>query len=280
VNDATWRVPVGVDADFVVRVTQDDGETPVAFTGSEAFACSLWQGDDLTPVDGVLSPAWITDETLGLDPADGSFVVSVMGSATLALASDAYQVRIVVVGAGGRTYEAYKGVLWLEDAPGAAAVPVTYCTLQDMLDVCGDWLIPLMQDSGKTSFLAERARASRTFQQAVLFRSRPYSAPGGIDLLTWTNSYEGPDVYLSGLIDDGRLVTTPDVAEAVAYLAASYVCERQLTWDGDDPHARQADHYYRKYRARLAGLTVGVDYSTAGDGSAIRSFNMGVFSSR
>jgi hypothetical protein len=151
-----------------------------------------------------------------------------------------------------------------------------------MVDVCGDWLLPLMQDSGKTSFLAERARASRMLEKAVVGRSRPYAMDGWIDLTIYTTQggFEGPDFWLSRLIGQGRLVASDDVKEAVAYLAGSYVCERQITWDGDDPHRDRAAYYYQKWRARLAGLTVGVDYSTAGDGSAVRSFNMGSISSR
>jgi len=273
-NDAMWDVPIGVDADFGVTVV-DGNDDPVAFVGDEIFVASLWQGDDLAGVSGVIEATWD-----GGDPAAGTFVVSVVGAGTALMASDYYRVRIDVVAADGRVYAAYGGWLTLGDTPGVGVAPAAYCTLQDMLDVCGDWLIPLMQDSGKASFIAERARASRYFEKAVLSRSRPYTSSGGVDLLSGTWDREGPDVYLAGLIDAGKLIPSPEVAEAVAYLAAHYVCERQLTGDANDPSRERSGAMYRKWRRCLNGITVGVDYSTDGGGTYIKPFNMGNFSSR
>lgn len=278
-NDSRWEVPVGLDQDFQVWVTQDDGVTPIVFTGSETFVCQVWQGDDMAPVSGVLSASWV-----GGDPVEGAFTASVLGAGTASLASDYYAVRINVLTGSGRMYRAYDGALWLQDSPGAAAAPLVYCSLQDLLDVGGAWLVPLMQEGGKTSFLAERGRAKRRLDDVILSRSRPLSwgaYPWGVAdrLITMqVMSYEQPDIYLAGLLKNGALVVTPEVNEACAYLAAAFVCERQFTWDGADPHAARGAYYHDLWRARLMTLTPGIDVN--GDGVAEWFFDLNVASSR
>ena len=172
-NDSMWEVPIGWDADFFVDVQEADGD-PIAFDGTEPLTCWLWQGDDLAPVPGVLTATWA-----GGDPTVGRFVASVSGTATAALASDYYLTRIAVLMPTMRLYNAYDGWLSLQDAPGAGVAPVVYCTLQDMLDVGGDWLATLM--STTEAHVVHRLtgpRASRQLDQAILSRFPTSGARG------------------------------------------------------------------------------------------------------
>lgn len=272
-----WDVPAGAHADFKVQIC-DEADDPIAYAGYEALTVVVWQGDDMAPVPGLLSASWT-----GGDSLTGVCVVTIDGAATAALASDYYLVRLTVT-TSMREYLAYEGWLRLGDAPGSAVAPAMYCSLQDLIDVAGDWIVGLMTSTGRTSFIADRARASRKLEEVVLSRSRPLILGdcGGWSLLNYNAwmSPEAPDQYLAGLLATGRLVVTPDVKEAVAYLAASLVCERALTWDENDVHAKRAGAYYKRWRLRLNTLNVGVDYSTAGDGSSIRYFAMSTFSQR
>lgn len=279
-NDAMWQVPLGLDADFYVDVLDEAGD-PMVFTGAEPFTVWMWQGDDLAPVTGVLSATWTNG-----NPSGGTFVASVSGAAvtTAALTSDYYLTRFAITLATGRLYSAYEGWLNLQDAPGTAVVPTVYCTLQDMLDVGGDWLTGLMQEGGRTSFLADRARATRKFDEIILSRSRPmtygynYGAWGLYNYGYNYGSPEQPDPYVAGLLANHQLIVTDDIRECVAYLAASLACERSMTWDGNDPHAKRAAYYRQKHRARLSCLSVGIDVNA--DGVADLWYNLGRFSQR
>ena len=250
-NDAMWEVPVGIDADFEVTILDKFGE-PVVFSGAEPLpAAWMWQGVDLTPIAFVLMVSWT-----GGSPPDGVCIASVSGAATAAMASDYYLTRIAVTLGSGRLYNAFDGWLNLQDSPGAGVAPVVYCTLQDLLDVGGDWLATLMTTTGRTSFLADRARAARQLDRAILSRSRPCSRGWSESMLTLQGfGPEQPDTYLAGLLAGGGLVQHPEIAEACAYLAAHYVCERVLTWDEGDAHRRRSVYSpWCKWRSLRRGV--------------------------
>lgn len=268
-----WTVPVGVDADFMVSIVGSDGR-PVEFTGDEPITVVVWQGDDAAPTPGLVTATWE-----GGDPAQGMLVASVLGSATATAAPDYHRTRITIA-VEGREYLAYEGWLSLTASPGVGEVPRTYIGLKDLIDVGGDWLPALMSDMGHTSFLRDRARASVELEKVILSRCRPYT---WADDPRWWGSWtdpNAPDARVSGLLADDRLEVTEQIREAVAYLAASYICERQITMDADDVYARRAAYYRAKWRSSLPGLTVAIDASNDGDGSYYMYIDLSVMSSR
>ena len=130
-----------------------------------------------------------------------------------------------------------------------------------MLDQGGDWLPKLMTDSGRTGFLSERARASGEFRKVVMARRR---SPSGLDMayglpLQWTGGAQ-PDQWLSDLLDGGHMIAGGDVAEACAFLAISYACEKSLTFDPGDVFQTRARYFYTRWTQKVASISsVGID---------------------
>lgn len=258
-----WDVAAGLDAEFIV-FPLDSGDRPAVFAGTETLVCQAWRGDDTTPTAGVAAAAWRlpdgTDEVPDDWPVDAPYVVvSILGTGT-ASSLESYRLLRVSAVAGGKSRELLTTWLHVGDSPGAADAPACYCTLQDMIDVGGGWLPKLMMESGRTDFLAERARATNKLRAVLLARWRPDDC---IDLGsydgTWDYSYGRPSKRLTELLDADGLILDGETRAAVACLAVAFACERSLTWEADDPMARRAVAFERRWRAALPGLSCGID---------------------
>jgi hypothetical protein len=270
--------PVGDDAAFTLYLYGANNRAITTYTGSESVRARLWQGDDQADIaPGVLTLAF--DATLALT---GATTLSVLGSGTAALTPSYYRLRAEIQLAGGwRPY--FVGWLPLVDSPGSGTVPDTYCTLQEMLDLGGNWLPKLMDESGQANFLAERAEAKSRLDLIILNHSRPYIGEGS----NWFVSYgysspilgsELPDTYVSGLLADGKLMQTDELRRAAAYLALSLACEKAFTWEDQDPYLARARFLRAKFNQTVFAMVALFD--TDSDGTADFGIPLGRFSIR
>jgi hypothetical protein len=254
-----WTVPIGDDGDYLVTIFGSNN-LPIAYTGSEPLAVQLWQGEGLAGVPGVLTASWT-----GGDPPSGVCQLSVAGASTAALTPDFYLWRLNLT-TGGRKYEAADGWLRLGAAPGTDTAPITYCTLQDLIDYGGEWVTDLMVETSMASFLKERAQARRWMDRLIISKSRPYAYTLADYLVAGYSSAnyaaELPDMYIVGLLQAGTtMLLTPDLIECVAYKALQLICEKAFTWgtnDNDTYHLR-ASYFRTKCSAMISSMVVTFD---------------------
>jgi hypothetical protein len=170
----------------------------------------------------------------------------------------------------GDPYRYYEGWLQYLDSPGLAADPAVYCSLQDMLDMGGDWLPTQMLDSGRTNFLAERKRARQWFDQCFLARirnfARSYVDLGGPFQPWLVTDADNPSIR--GYLDSNLLIVTGEIIEANACKAIEIVCDRAISCEDNDPWSARAARYRARARNTLATCIAGLDLSDPPDGIA------------
>ena len=142
-----WPVAQGTQVLRVVTICDDTG-TPIAYTGDETLAGSLWAGADQAALL-TLAPTWTT-------PGSGVCALQISGGATAALAVGTYRLRITVN--GDDAFEASLGVGYARGRPRSRR---TYCTYADMLRVA-KWIANYQAlDTDEAGFLDERVQAPR-----------------------------------------------------------------------------------------------------------------------
>lgn len=266
-----WSVPVGKGDAFIVVARDSSGE-PLELAGNEPLTALVWEGDDRPTMAGVIVLSHY-------QPSAGEIRADVKPLVTAALAPGFYRVELDVA-IGGVTYPFYEGWLELQDSPGSAAAPPVYCSLQDMIDLAGEWLPELLSSRSRTNFLAQRARAREWLDRVILAKVRPMGGP--IDLLsgpfTAYTAPEADDPYIAAALKADQLIVTPGVREACARYAIALVCEQQITDADKDVWPARALRFRASARQVLTGLNPGLDFN--GDGRPDYTVNLGYFSLR
>jgi hypothetical protein len=270
-----WTAAVGTNSKMDVDLYSASNQ-PIAYAGTEPLAVQCWHGDDTLNVPGLVTASWT-----GGNPAIGRAVLTLNGVATAGLNPDFFLLRLLVTQAAG-TFTGWEGWLRLMDAPGVAVPPPTYCSLQDVQDVAGEWIVKLMVETGRTGFIADRARAREWMDKIIVNRFRPAAMTDMAYLASGYSSgqliSELPDQYIVGLLANNQLMVNEDIREACAYYAVALICERQISWDKEDTfHARAR---YFKAKAAQTVNSIVAQFDTNGDGNPDLASNLGVFSLR
>lgn len=271
-------VMVGNDVTFYPYLSDRRGQAITTYTGSESVRARVWKGDDMAVVSGVATATFN-----GTMATTGKTTVVVNGSATSALTPGWYRM-VCEIQVSSSWYEYWAGFLLLKDAPGAATTPPVYCTLQQLLDIAGDWLPRLMSDTGRVDFLAERARAKSYIDRVILNHYRTNSGEGSNWFVAYAYSSpmygaELPDAYLKGLIDGGTaLMQNDDITLAATYHALALICEKAFTFESGDPFQSRARFYNAKSQAMLCSTVA--QFDTDADGDADFGIPLGRFSIR
>ena len=265
-----WKVPVGRGDAIKLTVRDADG-TALVLSGSETLSATIWAGDDLAATSGAVTLAHDT-------PASGIVMATAVGAVTATMTPGFYRLALEITLAS-TVYRFWTAWLELEDTAGAATAPPVYCTLQDMLDLGGSWLPALMMESGRSNFVAQRARARDWFDGVFLARCR--DDVGYIDLLgpfyPWMAPEQDNPTIRDYLAAD-KLIVTGDVKEACACKAIGFVCETAITGEPGDPWPARAARFHARARSLLLGLRPGID--TNADGEPDIVVNMSVMSRR
>lgn len=265
-----WKV-ARARGDFIKLTLRDSAGTALVLEGTETLAGTVWGGDDLAPLSGVLT---LTHET----PASGIIRATVVPAQTAAVTPGYYRVALDIT-LGGTVYRFWAGWMEIQDTAGTATEPPTYCSLQDMLDLGGSWLPSLMMESGRSNFVAVRARARDWFDSAFLARCR--NDVGYVDLLgpfyPWMTPEQDNPTIRDYLADD-LLIVTGDVKEACACKAIGFACETAITGEPGDPWPARAARFHARARSLLLTLRPGID--TNADGEPDITVNMSYVSRR
>lgn len=265
-----WKVAAG-RGDSVKLTLRDSAGTALVLAGTETLAGTVWAGDDLAPLAGVLT---LSHDT----PASGIVKAAIVPAQTAAVTPGYYRIALDVT-LGGTVYRFWAAWLEIQDTAGAATAPPVYCTLQDMLDLGGSWLPALMMESGRSNFVAQRARARDWFDGAFLARCR--DDVGYIDLLGPFYPWMAPEQDNPSIRDylaADKLIVTGDVREACACKAIGLVCEAAITGEPGDPWPARAARFHARARSLLLGLRPGID--SDGDGEPDIVVNMSLMSRR
>jgi hypothetical protein len=271
-----WSVPAGESESFRVTICNAAGPITGTYAGTEALTCVVWEGGNLAPIADVATAAWIsgTDATVSVTiapPAD--------------MAPGYYRLKLSVT-FGGATSPAHYGWVKVEAIPGTAAEAAVYNTLQDLIDLGGEWVTGLMMSGAndQANFLAERARARAWLDDLIVGQSRVLSYRLDLTFASDFGSFpftppEAPDATIRAYLAAGALMISSRTIEATGAKALEYVCRGRQTFDtkGDvfigraNYFKRLASNAVRRYRCEL---------DTDADGQCDIAFNLGTFSFR
>lgn len=269
----TLTIAAGTARDFDRQAVRAADGLPAEgmFRPTDALACTVWPGDDRAAL-ATPSVAWI-------DPDAASFRIAFQAADTADLEARTYRLRVTATRAG-REATLFDAWLQVDDAPGLAVSPLTWCGYDDMR-AAADWIDKLQSPDSATGFETQRARATQWAIETAMARLRdtlddqsrrhatasplPYTAPSsGIDLGPgWGRStYPCPDVASS--TDDFRtLLNTPDavvlearLVDAVARMAIHHACAGQLGEQAKTSYQELAS----RYRAQAIQLLTGVTF--------------------
>lgn len=243
------------DWTFEARLRGDLGAA--AFDPADPIAVKLWPGD-ARPTVAEPTAAWA-------DAAAGRFVVSLSDAQTLALDPGVYQALASVTRAGRTAAVAAFSVEILE-APGQAAAPAVYCTLEDLKDQVG-WVGQLLDlESDANDFLRQR-RLAREWLDALILRN--YAGSRIDDHLAGALYGAAqpilPDPRIASLLESGGLVLTGPAGRALVRCCASYalhlICNAQAA---GSEQMRKAARRFRAEARKVCYQTAGIDSN--GDG--------------
>jgi hypothetical protein len=272
----TWTVPAGMSESFDITVQNQSGPITGQYAGNEPLPVTVWEGSNLANLAGVVSCRWISG------PAG---TVQATVAPPSGMAPGYYRVRIAVT-YGGATSPIYYGWLKVDAVPGTAAEAPTYCSLQDLVDLAGEWLEKLMQSGAgdQTNFLRERAMAREWLDDAIIGQSRVFAFRFDLTYALYYGSFpfgpvEAPDTVVAQYLASNYLQITPRTIECCGYRALFHICEKRQTFDEAGEQYRQRALYYkrmasnslRRYRPTL---------DTNADGKPDIAFNLGVISFR
>lgn len=266
---STGPQSLGAARDYLITLSDGDGNAPSGFTGSETFSVKLWPGDTLAPVwSSTSAVTWVsTGSTLKLSVPKLSATVS----------PAPYYIQIWINPGTDDIAVLDEGTtLTLTPAPGTTTAGTAYCTFADVLDYC-PWIFRVIEsDPNLESDLGDqRIRASRWVDETAMARARwiledqerrhspvvtvdPIEPTSGVDMGPWW----GPSIYhdttldaqlttIQGYLDDGNLTLSPRVIEAAARYAVYLACTAVLTPTGENPYREIAGRYHAEAMALL-----------------------------
>lgn len=276
-RDNGWTVPAGESDAFTVTISNSAGAAITGqYAGTEPLPATVWEGGNLAPITGVVTTTWQSG-------ANGQVLATVTPPS--GMTPGYYRVRLSVT-YNGATNPYYYGWLKVDAVPGTSSESPTYCALQDLEDLAGDWLTRLMQsDPGaQTNFVRERAMAREWLDDIIVSRSRVFAYRFDLTYALYYGSFpfgpvEAPDQVISNYLASNYLQIVPRTIECTAYKALAFICEKRQTFDEDGEAYRQrAVFYHRKASSSLRRYRPTLD--TNGDGNADIAFNLGVFTFR
>jgi hypothetical protein len=270
-----WKLPVGADEQYTLTMRDNTGKPITTYAGTETFPCTVWSGETLQAVSGVLSASWRVNP-----PIDGQVVATISGAGVLAsgLQAGFQQLRVMFAPNVGKSYPFYEGWIELGDVAGVTAPGPVYCTLTDMYRYAGDWIQALQSDKTTAGFLSERARARQWLDQVIVSKSRRFANRVDITLGNPWGPVESWDWWIQQQLDSNLLVRRPVLAEITARKAIGYSCEHQMSWEDTDLWERRARYYHKTANNLLLGYRCEIDLTGANgvNGSATLAWNLGV----
>ena len=273
----TWSVPAGQTEVYTVTVTNAAG-VPITgqYVGTEPLITVVWEGGNLTPIAGVATAVW-------LSPTAGTVTVTVSPPSTMTAGYYRVQLSLTYMGATNPY-----GYFWLQvqAIAGIGVEAPTYCALQDLVDLAGDWLPKLMQglSGDQSNFVRERAMAREWLDDAIVSQSRVFAFRFDLSYALYYGSFpfgpvEAPDQVITNYLASNLLQVKPRTIECNAYKALAFICEKRVTFDEDGESYRQrANWYHRKASSSIRRYRATLDLN--GDGYADVAFNLGVITFR
>ena len=164
---------------------------PSPFLGSDTLSCEVWGGDD-TVVLATPSVAWI-------DVTEVAFSLTCLNADTAALSPGTYPAQAFVT-RGPYKHAIDEFALRITGAPGTAAAPLAFTTLDDVLKY-----LPMVEDiqasSSQTGFREEQALATERLIDALVMLYQPGSyglriGDPGFNAMSMLGPNENPSRWL------------------------------------------------------------------------------------
>lgn len=222
------RVIAGADGGPWQATLRNEG-TPVAFAGSATFLATVSRGGEGA---SLFAPAvsWV-------DPAAGTFRLSVDANQTAALDAGSYLLQVFVLDSGEKI-EAFDGTLEVLPTVGNVAARVPYCSDEDMRRRYDQLGMLANRSNDTTGFLDVRAEASDDLDRWLVRRylGRPgytmvrhNTTHPVLGTLDWSDPTATPPSKkaITAALAAGGLVLERAVREIVALRSIAMILERQ-----------------------------------------------------
>lgn len=234
---------IGTDRDYQITLVDESGNVVTTFLGSETLSATIWAGDSEASL-ATPTASWISA------PA-GTIKLAVSAANIAALAVGWYRLSLAIV-SGGRTYDAFQGVLQIVEAAAAAIVPPAYTTLAD-LRTYAPWIeeLEILDSSG--GFAREQGRARSWLDDILVSRWKPTTAMPQLGQPGWGAWLMGgagmndplPSKWFRDQLALNTLIVRDQVKEICAKKAIAYICDSQLGRDSKTPFQDLARRFHR-----------------------------------
>lgn len=282
-----YRVDIGqrVQIDVQLRyATRPFAEVAGVYAGTETLGLAVWQGDDLTPLTLTTSEAtWVSGSA-------GTILVTLTSADTTNLTVGLWRLRVTIT-TGGEVVPAYECVLDVRPVSGSASPLATYCTFDDVLRVAPWARRMVLDDQTMQGSLTEfRGMARQWLDHQLLSRVRrdlesqlerhaPVLTvePPEIDTGLDAGADWGPSIYpqidvvtqleaVRALLAADKLKTADGRAALItSYMTVAYLCDSQLSGEGDPNYTTLAGRYRAMAQKELAGWTAQLETTATPD---------------
>lgn len=262
------KIYQGRDATLTATLGAEGGCAYTSYAGTETITAILWAGDQVEPITGVATAAW-------LSAAAGTIAVTIAGSGTTTLEPGTYDLELEIGGAS-----ALRAQLELLPSAGTTAGRTARVTLQHLRKFYRsiDRLLSRPDFADDPTGLEARADAWDWFCDLL---HRHYRGSSGLSTdyqfvpeISFAGAYGMTLLYrdgrrsaeLQGWLDAGRLDLTTPVLDAMACHALAQILGGMVT-GGDDKSG------YDKLAARFAAMaeakasTITAEIDSDGDGT-------------
>jgi len=273
----TLEITQGAARDFPLQVFNADGTPATTFVNTDTLACSVWQGQNETPV---LTPAvaW-----LGGNAPTGQIVITFQNADSQGLAYGQYYIQVFATRTGTPTRTA--ALLPKGSSITVLAAPSTtftarpsYITIKSIRNIA-PWIDDLIVPDSDSGFDNQIADARSWLDELIIrnYRGGNVSLLGyhGFALDAW---YTGggrrtslTNHWLFTALQSNQLLVTQRVIDIQSYYALARICECMITKAGQ--YISLAARFRLEAESLLASTTVEIDVNGDGWGEVPINFS-------
>ena len=271
------EITQGASRDFPFQVSNPDGTAATQFLNTDTLFCTVWQGQNETPV---LSPAvsWLDANA----PA-GQILISLQNTDSAGLAYGEYYIQAFATREGAPTRTAAllprgSSLTVLAAAGTDFTARPTYITIGAIRNIA-PWIDDLVSPDNDSGFDNQLADARDWLDELILrnYRGGNVSLLGyhGFALDAW---YTGggrrtslTNRWLFQCLKSNQLLVTPRVVQICAYYALSRICESMITKSGQ--YIALSARFRFEAESLVASSTVEIDVNNDGFGEVPINFS-------
>jgi hypothetical protein len=257
-SNENYQLSQGSAVTIQAVICDSEGNPVTGYTGSEILTTQIWPGAS--------QPISYSPDTIWTAPSSALIAIAITAADSAALAAGRYQIRTQITVGMADPVDAYGCTLDVLQAPGTAAAPTAYTTIDDLLRYSRSWLRQLQTDDDQAGFAEQQGRARSWIEDLAHAHYRVASMTMVVGSQAFGPRRSGArSTWLEDMLASNTLLLTDQIRECAAKKALAFICEGQVgTGDAAAAYARLARMYTSQANYLASCLTLSLD--TNGDG--------------